>query len=71
VPLANDIVATIGTPALRTLDALYLATAATISTELLALVTYGKRLSDAAVGIGLAVSAPTCPKARLAAAVGS
>jgi uncharacterized protein len=62
VPLANAIVtsaATIGTPVLRTLDALHLATAATISTELRAFVTYDKRLADAAVGIGIAVSAPT------------
>jgi predicted nucleic acid-binding protein len=61
VPLANDIVtsaAIIGTPALRTLDALHLATATTIATELQAFVTYDKRLADAAAGIGLAVSAP-------------
>jgi predicted nucleic acid-binding protein len=61
VPLANDIVAsaaTIGTPALRALDALHLATAATIATELQAFVTYDKRLADAAVGIGLAAFAP-------------
>jgi uncharacterized protein len=61
VPLANDIVtsaAIIGTPALRTLDALHLATATTIATELQAFVTYDKRLADAAAGIGLAVFAP-------------
>jgi uncharacterized protein len=61
VPLANDIVvtaATIGTPLLRTLDALHLATAATIASELDAFVTYDKRLADAATGIGLAVVAP-------------
>jgi uncharacterized protein len=48
VPLANDIVtsaAIIGTPALRTLDALHLATATTIATELQAFVTYDKRLA--------------------------
>lgn len=62
VPLANDIVvnaATIGTPALRTLDALHLATAATIGSELQAFVTYDKRLADAATGIGLNVAAPS------------
>ena len=61
VPLAHDIViaaATIGTPALRTLDALHLATAATVASELEAFVTYDKRLSDAAVGIGLPAAAP-------------
>lgn len=61
VPLANDIVisaATIGTPALRTLDALHLATAATISSELTAFVTYDKRLAEAAISIGLSVAAP-------------
>lgn len=61
VPLANDIVvsaATIGTPLLRTLDALHLATAATVASELQAFVTYDKRLADAATGIGLTVIAP-------------
>jgi predicted nucleic acid-binding protein len=62
VPLANDIVvsaATIGAPALRTLDALHLATAATIGSELDAFITYDKRLADAATEIGLAVAAPS------------
>ena len=61
VPLATDIVmsaATIGTPNLRTLDALHLSTAATIGSELTAFVTYDKRLADAATGIGLTVVAP-------------
>jgi len=61
VPLASDIVmsaATIGTPNLRTLDALHLATAATIGSELTAFVTYDKRLAEAATGIGLNVVAP-------------
>lgn len=61
VPPANDIVAsaaTIGSPSLRTLDALHLATAAAIGSELRAFVTYDKRLADAAAGIGLAVAAP-------------
>jgi uncharacterized protein len=62
VPLAHDIVtaaATIGTPVLRTLDALHLATAAAIGTEIQAFVTYDKRLADAATGIGLTVACPT------------
>jgi uncharacterized protein len=62
VPLASDIVvsaATIGTPLLRTLDALHLATAATVAAELQAFVTYDKRLADAAGSIGLVVAAPT------------
>lgn len=62
VPLTNDVVvnaATIGTPALRTLDALHLATAATITDDLDTLITYDKRLADAAVGIGLSVAAPS------------
>jgi len=62
VPLANDIVndaATIGTPALRTLDALHLATAATAGSELHAFVTYDNLLADAATEIGLSVTAPS------------
>jgi predicted nucleic acid-binding protein len=61
VPLATDIVvnaATIGNPLLRTLDALHLATASTVATELDAFVTYDKRLADAAAGMGLTVTAP-------------
>lgn len=61
VPLADDILlgaGTIGGPALRTLDALHLATAATIASELSVLVTYDKRLGDAASTLGIAVAAP-------------
>jgi predicted nucleic acid-binding protein len=61
VPLAGDIVtsaATIGNPAIRTLDALHLATAVTIASELQAFVTYDKRLGDAATEVGLTVAAP-------------
>lgn len=61
VPLANDIVTSagsIGTPTLRILDALHLATAATIASELDAFITYDKRLADAAAAIGLRVAAP-------------
>lgn len=62
VPLGSDIVvsaATIGTPSLRTLDALHLATAATIGSELDTFVTYDKRLADAATALGLSVTAPS------------
>lgn len=62
VPLAAEIVAaaaTIGGPQLHTLDALHLATATTIASELDAFVTYDKRLADAATEIGLPVAAPT------------
>lgn len=61
VPLSSTIVvsaATIGSPLLRTLDALHLATAATVASELRAFVTYDKRLADAAGSVGLAVAAP-------------
>ncbi|HET8682733.1 MAG TPA: type II toxin-antitoxin system VapC family toxin [Micromonosporaceae bacterium] len=61
VPLANDIVtnaASIGSLTLRTLDALHLATAAAIGSELDAFVTYDKRLADAASALRLNVVAP-------------
>lgn len=43
---------------LRTLDALLLATAASVATELEALVTYDTRLAGAAAGLGIATTAP-------------
>jgi predicted nucleic acid-binding protein len=61
VPLSGQIVeqsASIGNPLLRTLDALHLATAATVAEEFRAFVTYDKRLADAATEIGLTVAAP-------------
>ena len=61
VPLADAIVisaATIGSPVLRTLDALHLATAATIEPGLDAFVTYDRRLADAATSVGLTVASP-------------
>lgn len=61
VPLAHDIVisaATIGSPLLRTLDALHLATAATIATELDTFLTYDKCLAEAATRLRLNVVAP-------------
>lgn len=62
VPMGHDIVidaATVGTPHLRTLDALHLATAAAIGSELDVFLTYDKRLADAAAGVGLAVASPS------------
>jgi predicted nucleic acid-binding protein len=62
VPLAHDIVvaaATIATPILRILDALHLATATAVAAELDSLVTYDKRLADAATALGLPVATPT------------
>jgi predicted nucleic acid-binding protein len=61
VPMTNDIVvgaATVGPPALRTLDAIQLTTAVTIRAELDHFVTYDKRLADAAAMLGLAVEMP-------------
>ena len=61
VPLTSDILAsaaTIGSPALRTLDALHLATAVTIASELDGFVTYDKRLADAAAALGLTLVTP-------------
>lgn len=61
IPLTSDVVvaaATIGTPQLRTLDALHLASAVTVRSELEAFVTYDKRLAEAAALVGLPVSAP-------------
>ena len=62
VPLGSDVMrgaATIGTPLLRTLDALHLATAAVVASQLDAFVTYDKRLAEAAAGIGLEVATPS------------
>lgn len=43
---------------LRTLDAVHLASARSISADLRAVVTYDQRMSEAAVAIGLVVEAP-------------
>ena len=48
----------VGSHALRTLDALHLATALEIGDELECVVTYDKRLGGAAAAVGLSVSAP-------------
>jgi predicted nucleic acid-binding protein len=47
--------AVLGPPALRSLDAIHLATALTIGPELEAMVTYDHRLADAAREMGIAV----------------
>lgn len=48
----------LGPPALRTLDAIHLASALTLGRELEAFVTYDRRLAAAAEDAGLTVSAP-------------
>jgi predicted nucleic acid-binding protein len=61
IPLTHDILvsaATIGSPQVRTLDALHLASAASVRSGLDVLVTYDKRLADSATGAGLVVAAP-------------
>ena len=45
-------------PAVRTLDAIYLATALRMSDQLTSLVTYDRRLADAAATAGLIVNSP-------------
>jgi predicted nucleic acid-binding protein len=51
----------IGIPALRTLDAIHLASAAMLGDELEAIVTYDRRLAEAATAIGLPTAAPGSP----------
>jgi predicted nucleic acid-binding protein len=50
--------AVIGPPTLRTLDAIHLASAAALGTDLEALVTYDRRLADAARALGMPVASP-------------
>ena len=50
--------ATVGPPALRSLDAIHLASALSLAAELDAFVTYDVRLADAVRDAGLAVIAP-------------
>jgi uncharacterized protein len=49
---------TVMPPAVRTLDAIHLATALRMSDQLTSLVTYDRRLADAAVAAGLTVDGP-------------
>ena len=50
--------ATIGSTTLRTLDAIHLASAAALGTDLEAFVTYDFRLADAARALGMRVASP-------------
>jgi hypothetical protein len=50
--------ATIGPPALRTLDAIHLASAAALGADLEAFVTYDRRLAEAARALGMPVASP-------------
>ncbi len=50
--------ATIGPPTLRTLDAIHLASAMELGSDLEAIVTYDGRLADAARALGLPVASP-------------
>jgi predicted nucleic acid-binding protein len=50
--------ATIGPPTLRTLDAIHLASAAALGSDLEAFVTYDRRLADAARALGMPVASP-------------
>lgn len=64
VPLdraVQDLAAQIGSPVLRTLDALHLASAVLLIEHLTAFVAYDHRLADAAQSEGLAVFAPGSP----------
>jgi len=61
VPLSRDVqdlACELGEPALRTLDALHLASAMLLGKALTVLVTYDARLAGAARSSGLSVSAP-------------
>ncbi len=49
---------TIGPPALRTLDAIHLASAAALGADLEAFVTYDRRLADAARALSMPVASP-------------
>ncbi len=53
-----DAAATLEGDHLRSLDAIHIASAQTVTTGLAALVTYDRRMADAAKGIGLPVAAP-------------
>jgi predicted nucleic acid-binding protein len=50
--------ATIGPGTIRTLDAIHLASAAALRTDLEALVTYDRRLAEAARAFGMPVASP-------------
>jgi len=56
-----DCASTLGSPGLRALDALHLATALSIEDEIGSFFTYDQRLADAAAASGLAVYRPEPP----------
>ena len=61
IGLGDDIVVRagrVGPPALRTLDAIHLATALELGADLAAFVTYDGRLADSARALGIPVAAP-------------
>ncbi len=57
-PGVAGIAGALGPPALRTLDAVHLASAAVLAEDLEALVTYDRRLTEAAKALGLPTAAP-------------
>jgi uncharacterized protein len=57
-PEVRALAQTVMPPAARTLDAIHLATALRMSDQLTSLVTYDRRLADAAVAAGLTVDGP-------------
>lgn len=57
-PAIAETAGRLGPPTLRSLDAIHLASALALETELVALVTYDARLADAARAAGLEVIAP-------------
>jgi predicted nucleic acid-binding protein len=54
----REIAYRVGTPLLRTLDAIHLATAVSLGEQVGAIFTYDKRLAEASAGVGLRVLAP-------------
>jgi len=58
VSIVGIAAATIGPPTLRTLDAIHLASAAALGTDLESFVTYDRRLAESARAIGVPVASP-------------
>ncbi|MDF0528659.1 type II toxin-antitoxin system VapC family toxin [Tsukamurella sp. 8F] len=61
LPLSEPVIAlaeTVGSPSLRSLDALHLAAALQVESEVTAFVTYDHRLQEACRDVGLPVAAP-------------
>lgn len=61
LPLGDHVISTaafLDPPALRTLDALHVATALSLGDELTAVVTYDTRMQEAAAALGMPVAAP-------------